>query len=65
MSPHTHRIAALEPRSVQHAIKVADDQRRARDGRNDVAIECPQHGGLSTVVPTLDDFGGRSDALGG
>jgi hypothetical protein len=65
MSPHTQHIAGLEPRSVQHAIKTADDQRRGSDRRNDVAIEYPQYGNLPTIVPTLDDFRGRSDALGG
>jgi hypothetical protein len=65
MSLHMNRIAGLDPKSFPHAIKAADDQRRGDGRRNEAAIESAENSSLSSVVPTLDDFGGRSDALGG
>jgi hypothetical protein len=65
MSSYTRCITASDLSKLSFAIKSADDDVRADYD----AKKMPEHSsekdtGIATGL-TLDDFGGRSDALGG
>lgn len=62
-SMNTSRM--LEPRSLGRAIKPADDAVKADVSTKRVAMNPMENDDVPSAVLTLDDFGGRSDALGG
>jgi hypothetical protein len=57
-------IAVSDLMEVSDAVKSVDDNVEARAAKN---VEIPSTKNRPTVAPalSLDDFGGRSDALGG
>jgi hypothetical protein len=60
---NTNRM--LGRRSLVSASKVAGDAVKAEGGTKGVAASAVDDSDASIAVLTLDDFGGRSDALGG
>jgi hypothetical protein len=60
-----HMSRVLESTSLGQAIDPADDAVRAGGDVDGVVARSPEKDDESAAALTLDDFGGRSDALGG
>ena len=65
MSSYANANRVLERRSVVFARNAAGDSAKAEGGTRRVAVNVAEESDGSLAVLTLDDFGGRSDALGG
>jgi hypothetical protein len=65
MSYYMNMVRALERRSLGRTGKPADDAAKAGAGTKGVAARSSDDDETPSAVLTLDDFGGRSDALGG
>jgi hypothetical protein len=67
MSSYTRpRRAAVSSRlSRTYTVKVGDDGMRADQDAKMVAVHASENDAALATELTLDDFGGRSDALGG
>src|SRR5262249_39172925 len=65
MSFYANTNRVLERRSLGSASKVAGDPAKTDDNTRRVAVNFGEESDTSIAVLTLDDFGGRSDALGG
>jgi hypothetical protein len=65
MSTYMHPATTLEAKSAKRVLKTGDDERRSEGRSHVVAVPSAEDSGMWPAVPTLDDFGGRSDALGG
>jgi hypothetical protein len=55
----------LELRSLGRVVKRGDNEAKAERNRKEAAVDPTGPGIDSSLELTLDDFGGRSDALGG
>jgi hypothetical protein len=65
MSSYTRRITVSDLSRFRYAAKSANDEVRADCDTNKVAIHSSEKDTDLGTKMTLDDFGGRSDALGG
>ncbi len=65
MPIRVHTSRALELKSLVRMIKPADDDAKGTGITERVAVNATGNHEPSYVELTLDDFGGRSDALGG
>jgi hypothetical protein len=65
MSSWMHDSKSLDLRSGGRAINSAEDEVRTQGNATDVAVRTAVTGAAAAAALTLDDFGGRSDALGG
>jgi hypothetical protein len=65
MSSWMHGTRVLDLRSDGRAIKSADEVVKPEGNATDGAVSATGTGTASAAALTLDDFGGRSDALGG
>jgi hypothetical protein len=65
MSSYMHRSRDLELRRVRSARKSTNDDSDAVGHTKRAAANSAELGADASGVLTLDDFGGRSDALGG
>jgi hypothetical protein len=65
MSSYANANRVWERRSFVSASKAAGDAVKAEDSRQGVAGNLKEEATLPPCMLTLDDFGGRSDALGG
>jgi hypothetical protein len=61
--PNTNRVS--ERRSLVSASKTAGDALKVDGNTKRVPLSAGEDNDASVAVLTLDDFGGRSDALGG
>jgi hypothetical protein len=57
-------IAVSDLRNASYAVKSASDEVEA-DNATKAALPSSENGGTVAPALTLDDFGGKSDALGG
>ena len=65
MTPHIRRDRAPAFTGFAYASKSPEDRMRAlREAKKAVKQRSDKHGSRANEL-TLDDFGGRSDALGG
>jgi hypothetical protein len=60
-----HGGGVLELNSHNRAFEPADDKSKADRHLREAAVDPHEYGGSSADEVTLDDLGGRSDALGG
>jgi hypothetical protein len=65
MSPHTRGRRALALNRLNYAIKSAGDETKAGFDTKMLAVLLSDDNTAIASELTLDDFGGRSDALGG
>jgi len=65
MSSHMNIIRALERRSLGRSGRPADEGVKVGTGTKAAAARPGDDDETPSAVLTLDDFGGRSDALGG
>ncbi len=65
MSSNMHGSRLLELRSLGRAIKPAGGEVNAEVNPKERAVRSESQDTHSSAGLTLDDFGGRSDALGG
>jgi hypothetical protein len=65
MFPYIHGSRVLELKRLRRAIQRVDDEAKAERNREEMAVSSMIHGSDASPELTLDDFGGRSDALGG
>jgi hypothetical protein len=65
MPIRVHTSRALELKSLSRTIKPVDDDAKGSGITERVAVGSTGNDEVSFVELTLDDFGGRSDALGG
>ncbi len=65
MPSHLNTIRVLEWTSLDRALKPSDATIKPTRGTRGVAEHATENDDASSTVLTLDDFGGRSDALGG
>jgi hypothetical protein len=65
MSTYTSRRRAPESSRLSYIIKSAADEVRADHDAKKVAVHSSHDDAAPASELTLDDFGGRSDALGG
>jgi hypothetical protein len=65
MSSYAYRNRVSGRRSRVSASKTAGDAAKSDGGTKGVAVNVVEESDASFAVLTLDDFGGRSDALGG
>jgi hypothetical protein len=65
MTSYLNTSRVLERRNLGRALKPADDRVNVNTGTKGVAADSRDHDDASNADLTLDDFGGRSDALGG
>jgi len=55
----------LDLKRLRRAAQRVDDEVKAERNREEMAMSSMIHGTDASSKLTLDDFGGRSDALGG
>jgi hypothetical protein len=65
MSSYMNTIRILELRSLSRGVKPGNDAMKAGAGTKGVVVKPMENDDEASAVLTLDDFGGRSDALGG
>ncbi len=65
MPSNTYRRRPCELSSLSHPIKSPADRVRSDSKSRKTAVYASQVDAAVPTKPTLDDFGGRSDALGG
>jgi hypothetical protein len=65
MHAHARRGQALDLRRLSPGIKSVGDEVKADSAANKVAVHSSEKDTDFAKGLTLDDFGGRSDALGG
>ena len=65
MFPHMHGSRTLDLKRLRRVIQRGDDEVKAERNREETALSSMLHGTDASSELTLDDFGGRSDALGG
>ena len=65
MFTYTRRHKASDPRRLSSSIKSAGDEVEAGSNAKKVAVHSSERDADTAPGFTLDDFGGRSDALGG
>jgi hypothetical protein len=65
MTSHLNTIRVLEWTSLDRALKPSDATVKAARSTKGVAEHATENDDASSTALTLDDFGGRSDALGG
>jgi hypothetical protein len=65
MSSYPHANRVLDRRSLVFPSKTAGDSVNAERSTKPVAAKVAEESDGGVAVLTLDDFGGRSDALGG
>jgi hypothetical protein len=65
MSSYMNRGVWFEPRSFDRGAPPLDGTAKTPRSRFAVTDDRAEHIPASSREPTLDDFGGRSDALGG
>jgi hypothetical protein len=65
MSSYMHGSRVLELRSLDRVVKPADNEVKVEGNTKEGAVNPSGLGTDSSLELTLDDFGGRSDALGG
>jgi len=65
MSLYTRRIGSSDTTRLSYTIKSAGDEVKAGYDANKLALDSSEKDTATATGLTLDDFGGRSDALGG
>ena len=65
MTSYTYRQSASEISGLSHQIKSPADRVRSDSRSRKTAMQASEVDVAMSTKPTLDDFGGRSDALGG
>ena len=65
MSTHTRRADGSHSRRLEPGIKLESDEVKAGSDARTVAVPSSERDKDIARGLTLDDFGGRSDALGG
>jgi hypothetical protein len=65
MPSYTYRRRASELSGLSHPIESPADGVRSDSKSRKTAVHAPEVDASISTKPTLDDFGGRSDALGG
>ena len=65
MSLYPRRKTDSQSSRLSYAMKSAEDQVRADSDTKKVAVRSSEYDPVILADLTLDDFGGRSDALGG
>jgi hypothetical protein len=65
MTSYTYRQSASELRRLSRPNKSPADGVRSDSKSRKTAIQASEVDAAMSTKPTLDDFGGRSDALGG
>jgi hypothetical protein len=65
MSSYTRRISVSDLSRFRYTVKSADDELRADCDAKREAVHSSEKDTDLAAELTLDDFGGRSDALGG
>jgi hypothetical protein len=65
MSSYTYLRSPSEFSRLSHPNKLPADGVRSDSKSRKTAIQASEVDAAMTTKPTLDDFGGRSDALGG
>ena len=65
MTSYTYHPSASELDRLTHPNKSPADGVRSDSKSRKTAIQASEVDAAMTTKPTLDDFGGRSDALGG
>jgi hypothetical protein len=65
MSSYTYRRSASELSGLNHPVKSPTDGVRSDSKSRKTLVHASEIDAAIATRPTLDDFGGRSDALGG
>ena len=65
MPSNMHRRRVLESNGFNQAIKPSHDKDKFEKNMNNVTTNSSDNNSAISDELTLDDFGGRSDALGG
>ncbi len=65
MPSYTYRRRASELSRLSHPIKPPADGVRSDSKSRKTSVHALEVDAAMSTKPTLDDFGGRSDALGG
>ena len=65
MTSYTYRQSASEFSAISHQNQSPTDGVRSDSRPRKTAMESSEVDSAMSTRPTLDDFGGRSDALGG
>ncbi len=65
ISTPRQKTSTSRPSRIRHLIKPPGSEERAVVQFRRVRIPAPVESAAACARPTLDDFGGRSDALGG
>jgi len=65
MSLYTRRIRSSDMSRLRYTIKSAGDEVNAGYDAKKLAEDSSEQDAATATALTLDDFGGRSDALGG
>lgn len=65
MSSYTRRTRALDLSRISYATKSVDHEAKADSDTKKMAEHASENDAAIASELTLDDFGGRSDALGG
>jgi hypothetical protein len=65
MPSYTYRRSASELSGLNHPVKSPTDGVRSDSKSRKTLVHASEVDVSMSIKPTLDDFGGRSDALGG
>jgi hypothetical protein len=65
MPSYTHRKRDFELSRLSYPMKAPDDGAGSGAESRKTAVRASEVDAVISIEPTLDDFGGRSDALGG
>jgi hypothetical protein len=65
MSSHKHLMTARESNKLNLTIRSADTKDSAGNDKKKIPMRSGKRRAAAAIELTLDDFGGRSDALGG